>query len=62
MLFRLSARPFFINLCYFIPTAITSSPLLDMGVPGLWQLLEPSRRVVDLEQFRGKRMAIGKFP
>ncbi|VDD82491.1 unnamed protein product [Mesocestoides corti] len=29
-----------------------------MGVPGLWQLLEPSRRVVDLEQFRGKRMAI----
>ncbi|KAH9279405.1 DNA repair protein UVH3 [Echinococcus granulosus] len=29
-----------------------------MGVKGLWQILEPSRRRVDLEYFRGKRMAI----
>lgn len=31
-----------------------------MGVKGLWQILEPSRRRVDLENFRGKRVAIGR--
>ncbi|KAL5105917.1 DNA repair protein UVH3 [Taenia crassiceps] len=29
-----------------------------MGVNGLWKILEPSRRRVDLEYFRGKRVAI----
>ncbi|VDM33775.1 unnamed protein product [Hydatigera taeniaeformis] len=29
-----------------------------MGVKGLWRILEPSRRRVDLEYFRGKRIAI----
>uniref|UniRef100_A0A0X3PI05 DNA repair protein complementing XP-G cells n=1 Tax=Schistocephalus solidus TaxID=70667 RepID=A0A0X3PI05_SCHSO len=29
-----------------------------MGVPGLWKLLEAARRKVDLEQFRGKKIAI----
>ncbi|VDK21765.1 unnamed protein product [Taenia asiatica] len=41
----------------FFSLAATRSPQI-MGVKGLWQILEPSRRRVDLEHFRGKRVAI----
>jgi len=32
-----------------------------MGVSGLWTLLEPCGRRIDIKALRGKRLAIGKF-
>lgn len=32
-----------------------------MGVKGLWSILESARQEVDLERFRGKRIAIGNW-
>ena len=32
-----------------------------MGVSGLWTLLEPCGRRIDIKALRGKRLAIGTF-
>ncbi|BHF83372.1 nucleotide-excision repair, DNA incision, 3'-to lesion [Sparganum proliferum] len=48
--------------CFRQSLAVCSSQpqYVQMGVPGLWKLLETARRKADLEQFRGMKIAIGK--